>query len=174
MTGQRREIGIRQAVDADLQKVAAILNREIAASSFVYADEPVTLDERRRWLAMHREANLPVLVATDETSTVVGWASLSPYRKSSGYRFTAEASVYVEAEDRRCGVAARLLAALFDSPAGVRTHAIVASIDADNAPSIALFERYGFREVARLPEVGRKFDQLAHSVVVSSATRKAG
>ncbi len=60
------------------RKVAAILNREIAASSFVYADEPVTLDERRRWLAMHREANLLVLIATDETSTVVGWASLSP------------------------------------------------------------------------------------------------
>jgi len=33
----------------------------------------------------------------------------------------------------------------------------VASIDSENAPSIALFERHGFVEAARLIEVGRKF-----------------
>ena len=38
-------------------------------------------------------------------------------------------------------------------------HAIVASIDSENAPSIALFERFGYVEAARPTEVGRKFDR---------------
>lgn len=55
-------------------------------------------------------------------------------------------------------MAAALLTALFDAPQARRFHAFVASIDAENAPSITLFERFGFREAARLPDVGRKFD----------------
>lgn len=156
MTSEARRISIRDAQDADLPAMAAILNHEIAVSPFVYAEEPVTLDERREWLAKHRSADMPVLVATD--AELLGWASLSPYRASSGYRFTAEASVYVAESARRRGVAAKLLLALFDAPASRRFHAFVASIDAENSPSVALFETFGFSEAARLPEVGRKFD----------------
>ena len=152
------EIGVREAMDADLAEMAAILNVEIAASPYVYAENPVTLDERRGWLEEHRRAKLPVLVATD-ASGVVGWASLSPYRASSGYRFTAEASVYVARTARRRGVGALLLGSLLDGPDAPGFHAVVASIDAENLPSIALFERFGFAEAARLPEVGRKYDR---------------
>jgi hypothetical protein len=38
-------------------------------------------------------------------------------------------------------------------------HAIVASIDSENTPSIVLFERFGYVEAARLREIGRKFDR---------------
>jgi len=142
------EIGVRDAADADLPAMAAILNQEIAASPFVYAEESVTLDERRAWLDEHRAAGLPVFVAA-EGSAVLGWASLSPYRASSGYRFTAEPSVYVAHAARRRGVGAVLLDALVEAPAARQFHAFVASIDAENAPSIALFERFGFSEAAR-------------------------
>ena len=152
------EIGVREAADADLPAMAAILNQEIAASPFVYAEEPVTLDERRAWLDEHRAAGLPVLVAA-ERDVLLGWASLSPYRASSGYRFTAEPSVYVAHAARRRGVGAVLLDALVEAPAARQFHAFVASIDAENAPSIALFERFGFSESARLREVGRKFGE---------------
>jgi L-amino acid N-acyltransferase len=159
MMGNRVEIGIREAASADLPAMAAILNDEIAASAFVYAEDPVTLDDRRAWLDAHRAGEFPVLVAVDaaDPSVLLGWASLSPYRASSGYRFTTEASVYVASHARRRGVAATLLGALIDAPAAQRHHVFVASIDAENAPSIALFERFGFSEAARLGEVGRKF-----------------
>ena len=153
---RRGRISIRDAEDADLPAIVAILNHEIAVSPFVYAEEQVTLDERREWLAAHRSADMPVLVATD--GEVLAWASLSPYRSSSGYRFTAEASVYVAERARRRGVAAQLLAALFDAPTSRRFRALVASIDAENSPSVALFEAFGFSEAARLADVGRKFE----------------
>lgn len=150
-------IGIREATDADLHSILAILNREIERSPYVYAETPVTIDERRTWLAQHHAKELPVLVAVRE-SDVVGWGSLSPYRASSGYRFTVEPSVYVAESARGHGIAKRMLTALHDAAVARGAHASVASIDSANAASIALFERFDYCEVARLPEVGRKFD----------------
>ena len=152
---------IRDADERDLPAVASILNLEVAESPYVYLDTPLTLDDRRSWLAMHRSMGLPVFVATDSggATDVLGWASLSPYRAASGYRFTLEASVYVARHAHRRGIGRRLLAAL-DDAAGTRgVHAIVASIDSENMPSVALFERFGYFEAARLTEVGRKFEQ---------------
>ena len=106
-------------------------------------------------------STLPVLVATDprEPSRVLGYASLSPYRASSGYRFTGEVSVYVAPFAQRRGIGGQLLSTLVDEAKARDLHVLVASIDSENAPSIALFERHGFVEAARLREVGRKLDR---------------
>lgn len=152
---------ICDAEEHHLPGINAIFNREIAESAYVYAEVPNTLDDRRSWLHMHRSGNLPVLVATDprDAAEVLGWASLSPYRAASGYRFTLEASVYVGRGSHRRGIGRQLLAALDDGARARGTHAIVASIDSENAPSIMLFQRFGYTETARLMEVGRKFDR---------------
>jgi phosphinothricin acetyltransferase len=154
-----REISIRNATDDDLTAVAALLNREIAESPYVYADVPVTVDERRDWLASHRAAELPVVVATPSNThkIVLGWGALSVYRPSGGYRFTVEVSVYVDPSAQRKGIGARLLLHLCKEARTRELHALVASIDSENWPSIALFARRGFREAARLNEVGWKF-----------------
>ena len=152
---------IRDAAERDVPAIAAIFNLEIAESAYVYVEAALTLDDRRAWLQMHRSAGLPVVVATDpgDATAILGWASLSPYRAASGYRFTLEASVYVARAAHRRGIGRRLLAALDDAARARDVHAIVASIDSENAPSVALFERFGYVEAARLTEVGRKFDR---------------
>ena len=130
-----REINIRDAADDDLTAVAAILNREIAESPYVYADAPVTTDERREWLESHR------------------------------------ASVYVDPSVQRKGIGARLLSRLCDEACRREMHALVASIDSENSPSIALFERHGFREAARLVEVGWKFSAWRTQLLFMRAVR---
>jgi L-amino acid N-acyltransferase len=152
-------ISIREATDADLPAVLEIFNHEVIASPYLYVETPVTIDDRRKWLDHHRVASMPVLVATEpgEQAEILGYASLSPYRPSSGYRFTGEISVYVAPFAQRRGIGSRLLSSLFDEAQARGLHALVASIDSENAPSVALFERSGFTEVGRLVEVGRKF-----------------
>lgn len=158
VAGLETAIGIREATDADLPCIAEIFNIVVVNSPYVWMETPVSLDERRGWLEIHRAAGFPVLVAT-ESDSVIGWASLSAYRPASGYRFTREASVHVAERARRRGVARALVEALIALAREREAHAIVASIDSENAPSVALFVRAGFREVARLPEVGRKFGE---------------
>jgi phosphinothricin acetyltransferase len=166
-THEESEIGIRHATDADLAFVLSLLNPQIESSPFVYAEAPLTLDERLQWLAAHARQDLPVLIACDAFGTQLGWGSLSPYRSSSGYRFTLEASVYVDPRVHRRGVATRLLGALESCAIERGAHVILASIDAANQPSIALFERSGYSEVARLDEVGWKFGQWRTQLLLS-------
>ena len=53
---------------------------------------------------------------------------------------------------------AALLAALIERGHALGLHAMVGGIEAGNGASLALHATLGFREVGRLPEVGRKFD----------------
>src|SRR4029453_5715140 len=154
-------ITIRGAEEHDLPAIAVIFNLAVTGSAYVYVETPLTLDDRRSWVAMHRSAGLPVFVATDagNTTEALGWASLSPYRPATGYRFPRAARGYGPRSAHRRGIGRRLLAALEDAAKVRGVHAIVASIDSENPPSIELFDRFGYVEVARLTEVGRKFDQ---------------
>jgi phosphinothricin acetyltransferase len=69
-----------------------------------------------------------------------------------------ENSVYIADRFQRRGIGATLLAELIAraEKAG-DIHAMVAAIESSNTGSIALHERFGFRTVGVLPEVGRKF-----------------
>ena len=158
--------------DADLPAVIEIFNHEVVESPYLYVETPVTLDDRRTWLDQHRAANLPVLVATDphEPARVLGYASLSPYRASSGYRFTGEVSVYVAPFAQRRGIGWRLLSTLFDEARARGLHVLVASIDSENAPSVALFERHGFVEAARLARGGAQVWRVEDAALVLSGS----
>jgi len=158
---------IREATEKDVPAIVDMLNVEIDQSPYVYAETPVTLDERRVWLAAHHAAGLPVLVAeSEDDASAVGWGSLSPYRPSSGYRFTAELSVYVARETQRRGAGAAIVQALITRAEDRGIRAIVGSVDAENTPSLALLGRFGFVEVARLPSVGFKFGEWRTQLLV--------
>jgi len=59
-----------------------------------------------------------------------------------------------------------LLDALIDRARIADVHVMIAAIDADNTGSIAFHERLGFVTVARMPEVGRKFDRWLDLVLM--------
>ena len=157
------EIGIRDAADADLVSMLAILNREIETSAYVWAESPKTLDDRRAWLAAHRAADLPVIVAVRDEK-VAGWASLSAFRAASGYRFTAEVSVYVAPDARGQSVATAMLETLEPAAREREIRSLIAVVDCANEPSIRLFRRLGFDEAGRLNDVGRKFGEWRSEV----------
>jgi len=58
------------------------------------------------------------------------------------------------------GTGRALYAALFDAVAREDVHTIVAGIALPNAASMALHERFGFRQVGIFREVGKKFGQF--------------
>jgi phosphinothricin acetyltransferase len=157
MEGHATAIGIRDASDADLLSIVEIVNREIRESAFVWGEVPNTLEMRRDWLMKHHELEQPVLVACDDAGRVVGWASLSTFRASSGYRFTCEVSVYVAREAHRRGIGRRLVERLHERASEMGLQALVAVIDCENTASIGLFESLGYVEVGRMRDIGRKF-----------------
>jgi phosphinothricin acetyltransferase len=147
---------IRDAVHDDLPAILEIHNDAIRTTTAIWDEHEVAIDERRAWFESRRAAGLPVLVAELE-GIVLGYASYGPWRPKTGYRFTVENSVYVHPDHRGRGAANALMPALIEHARGGEVHSIVAGIEATNAGSIALHEKFGFRRVALLPEVGFKF-----------------
>nr|WP_040750737.1 GNAT family N-acetyltransferase [Nocardia transvalensis] len=148
---------IREARDADLPEILAIHNNAIAETTAIWDTEPVGIEERRAWLRDRTAAGYPVLVAELE-GAVAGYASYAQWRPKSGYRLTVENSVYVADRFHRRGVATALLTELLARAEDSGTvHAVIAAIESANTTSITLHEKFGFRIVGELPEVGRKF-----------------
>jgi len=147
---------IRDAVHDDLPAILEIHNDAIRTTTAIWDEHEVELDDRLGWFDARQAAGLPVLVAELDGS-VVGFASYGPWRPKTGYRFTVENSVYIHPDHRGRGAANALMPVLIERAEADDVHSIVAGIEASNAASIALHEKFGFRRVALLPEVGFKF-----------------
>jgi len=149
---------IRDAAARDAPAMCAIYNHAVAHTTAVFDDAPRTLEEQQAWLETKAQQGWPVLVA-EVGGQAVGFASFGSFRAWPAHRHTVENSIYVAAEHRGQGVGQRLLAELLERARQRQVHAVIAAITSDNEPSLRLHARFGYREVGRFPEVGRKFDR---------------
>lgn len=148
---------IRFAEDKDIPAITQLHNWAIRETVALFVEEPVDEDDRARWLEDRRRQGYPILVAEDDDG-FLGWAGYGPFRPAPGYRHTVENSVYVHPDAHGKGVGRKLMQALVDHARNdENVHAVVATIEGDNVGSLRLHEKLGFREVGRLPQVGRKF-----------------
>ena len=85
---------------------------------------------------------------------VVGWSALSPVSKRAVYAGVAEISVYVAARARGQGVGTSLLTALVGESERQNIWTLQAGIFPENAPSVELHKRQGFRIVGTRERIG--------------------
>ena len=97
---------------------------------------------------------------------VVGWVALSPYSRRHVYRGVAWESVYVTEGARGRGIGRALLDAVVAASelAGVWT--LIAGVMAQNAASLALHERAGFRRIGVQEAIGQDADGRWRDVVL--------
>ena len=143
---------IRDATAADLPVIVAIYNAAIPGRMATADTEPVTVASRAAWLAAHSPTLHPLWV-WEADGTIGGWLSFQAFYGRPAYRATAELSVYVAPTHQRRGVGRRLVGhALRRSPAlGLST--LLGFVFGHNAPSLALFEGFGFAHWGHLPRV---------------------
>ena len=149
---------IRAAETDDLPRIVAIYNEAVAERTT--ADlEPVSVSSRRDWLASHDPSAWPVRVAV-RGGDLVGWSSLSPHRPGrAAVRRTAEVSYYVAGAARRGGVGRALLDDAIRVARALGFRSLFAILLEDNAPSVALLERFGFERWGLLPDVAELPDR---------------
>jgi phosphinothricin acetyltransferase len=94
------------------------------------------------------------LVAVDD-GRVVGWAALSSTSGRECYAGVVEHSVYVRSDVRGQGIGRALMEALIWSADGAGLWTIQTSIFPENAASLALHEKLGFRVVGRRDRIAQ-------------------
>ena len=167
---------LRLASERDAAAIAAIYNREVTTSTVTFDLVERTVEEQAAWLAA-RGGALAVVVAEDDLDgrpTVIGFASLSPYRDRPAYRTTVENSIYVHHDHRGRGVAATLLGELVTVARNHGFHSMIARVVGGHTASIRLHEGAGFRIVGTEREVGRKFGTWLDVVVMQLMLEDTG
>ena len=154
----------RLAVAADAEAIARIYNQGIAERIATFETEPRTSAQIAAQLADKGDRFPTVVVERD--GQVVAWAGASAYRSRGAYAGVAEHSVYVDRAARGTGAGRAALEALFRAYEERGFWKLVSRIFPENAASIALHERAGFRIVGTYRRHGKLEGQWRDCVIV--------
>lgn len=148
---------IRPATIDDADGVNAMYNPFILDTPATFETAPIDRETRRLWIESRLpNPRWPVFVA-EEKETIVGFANASPFDERQAYETSIKVSVFIAPGAQGKGVGAMVYESLFAAVAAADVHRAYALIVAPNPASVALHQRFGFRHVSTLDEVGRKF-----------------
>jgi L-amino acid N-acyltransferase YncA len=151
------EIKLRNAEIDDLERINEIYNYYVFESTCTYQTEPEPIESRKNWF-INRNEKHPVIVV-ENNSRILGWGATSRFKERKAYENTGEISIYIDHDWLHRGLGKVILSYLIEQAGQVGLHTLMAVISADQTPSILLHEKYGFKTVAHLKEVGYKFGQ---------------
>jgi L-amino acid N-acyltransferase len=150
---------IRPARPEDAGAIAGIWNTVIRDTTHTFG----TAEKDPAALAAQIGAQ-PFFVAED-AGAVLGFVTWSQFRGGTGYARTMEHSVHVGAAARGRGIGRALMARAEDSARAEGTHSMIAGVAGENGGGVAFHAAMGYREIARLPQVGWKFGRW-HDLVL--------
>lgn len=158
------EITVRLAALGDAAAISTIYNQGIEDRIATLETELRTPEERRQWL-LARGPRHPAIVA-EAGGEVVGWGSLNPYNPRKAYDYVVDFSVYVERSWRGKGVGSLLLPRLVELARERGFHKMVLSAFPSNEAGMALYEKFGFRTVGIMKEMGKLDGKWVDTIVM--------
>lgn len=164
-----KDLAIGEMKAGDWPRVREIYLEGIATGLATFETEA---PEWERWSASHLPR--PRLVARSAHEGLTGWAALSHASGRAVYRGVAEVSVYVAASHRGRGLGRALLEALVRASEDAGVWTLQAGIFPENAASLALHERCGFRVVGRRERIARLRGVWRDTLLLERRSRRAG
>ncbi|MEO1207307.1 MAG: N-acetyltransferase family protein [Pseudomonadota bacterium] len=169
---------VRPATLNDLPVVQAIYANAVKSSAATWDETVPSLDAVRKKFQQLNSAGYPYLVAqgqsapgsgeqnftetltTKAPADIVGFAYAGPFHHQSGWRYTAEHSIYVSQDQHGQGIGRTLLAALMDELRHKGFRTLIAGVSRPGAEaSLAFHKAMGFVECGVLPNTGFKDGQ---------------
>ena len=152
---------IRVATQQDCAAIAEIYNAGIRARMATFETRERTAGDIESWF----EPRYPVLVA-ELDGRVAGWIRASSYRARDCYAGVAEFSVYVHPAMQRRRVADSLMAEFLATLKRSGFWKVLSRIFPENAASLALCRRHGFRVVGTYERHGKLEGEWRDCVIV--------
>jgi L-amino acid N-acyltransferase YncA/DNA-binding transcriptional ArsR family regulator len=163
-------ITVRPMTSADATQVLAIYQAGLDSGEASFETRAPTWEMfGAKLLPAHRH------VAVDGSSgQVLGWAAASGVSDRCVYQGVVEHSVYVAPAARQRGVGAALLRTLIGSTEAAGIWTIQSGIFPENAASLRLHERTGFRVVGIRERLGRHHGRWRDVVLLERRSPRAG
>jgi phosphinothricin acetyltransferase len=158
---------------ADLPAIVDIYNSTIASRDVTADTEPVTLASRVDWFHHHNPERRPLWIIeaasdqapNDAAPAPLGWLSYSDFYGRPAYAGTAELSIYIAPHWRGKGVGQYCLQQAIACAPAIGVHTLLGFIFGHNAPSLALFAKFGFATWACLPKVAN-LDGIERDLII--------
>ena len=151
---------IRPAQTQDIPQLVALWNDVIDHSTAIFHSTQRTAGDVQGFIDTRGRG---FLVAV-EGENVLSLATFFPFRSGNGYDFTVEYSVISAPEARGTGAGRAVVEALMQEARAQGKHSIWGVVSAENEAGLAFHKALGFEQVARLPQVGRKFDRWLDAI----------
>ena len=148
----------------DLPHIVEIYNSTIPSRLVTADTEPVSVESRIPWFNEHRPDRRPLWVV-EVDGHVAAWLSFSSFYGRPAYDKTAVISVYVHEAHRKQGRGTYLVAEALRHAPSLKVDTLLGFIFGHNAPSLALFAKFGFERWGALPKVAA-LDSLERDLVI--------
>ena len=151
---------IRNFRPEDIEALVPLYNRYIEETTITFDIAPHTVEYRQEhWLSHYHASGRHRLLVAECDDKVVGYASSSQFRTKAAYDTSVETSIYMDMSFRARGIGTQLYTSLFDALSAEDVHRAYAGITLPNDISIAIHQKFGFKQVGLFKEVGRKFGE---------------
>jgi L-amino acid N-acyltransferase YncA len=149
---------IRTVSENDAAGIVEIYNYYVLTSHATFELETIDDKEMTRRVGDVVNDGYPFLVA-EVDGRIAGYAYAHRFRPRLAYRHSAEVSVYVGPDLKGRKLATKLYERLIPGCFTAGAHTLIAVISLPNDASVRLHEKFGFRKIGQLSEVGRKFER---------------
>lgn len=159
---------VRVANPEDLPEILAIFNQSIGGKQATAHLALVDVAERQAWFDDHlQNPKRPIVVVTQTSSAqIIAWGSFSDLYARPAYHISSEISIYLHQDYQNQGLGRKLLAWMLDTAPSLGINNVIALIFGHNAPSLALFNKFGFSQWGYLPKVCDMDGFLADVVIL--------
>lgn len=160
-------ITIRAVTSADIDAITQIYSHYVLNSTVSFEETPPDYDEIKARIDKTKAADLPYLVAEDDSGAIVGYAYASPYRCRRAYRYTVEESVYVCPNAHGCGIGGMLIEHLVEACAAQGYQQMLAIVTGKpDTESYRFHLSKDFEVVGTLKNVGFKHDEWLDTILM--------
>jgi len=166
------DFSLRDATVEDLPAVLALYRHYVRNSVVTFDEKAPTLAAYRSRFLHTQKLGYPFRLAVSPQGTVLGFASVFPFREKSAFRKTVESSIYLGPAATGRGLGSTLLGDLIDQCEAAGLKEMIAVISDHGAEaSIALHRKFGFEETGRMGKVGYKFERWLGIIMMQKSLR---
>lgn len=163
-----KTIIIRSPQMSDLESLLEYVNSLVEEDALIKLREKMTLEKEKEWLEKSlkeiKENKRHYLVAVIDGEVVSGGELRKDFGRQS---HVTEFGIAVKKEYRRLGIGTAMMKSLMDVAKKDKDIKVLhLDVYADNEPAIAMYEKLGFKEVARLKDRAQIKDRLGDQLIM--------